>query len=361
MTTEVELSKNKKDIRSLNIPELEAEMKEIGEPSFRAGQIFSWLHEKKCRDFSEMTNLSKGLREKLSERFDLICVNEVTRLTSTDGTIKFLFSLYDGQIIESVLMEYKHGFSMCISSQVGCRMGCSFCASTIDGLVRNLLPSEMLEQVYEAERITGHVISNIVIMGSGEPLDNYDNVTRFLRLVSDEKGKNLSIRSITLSTCGLVPGIRKLAEEGLPITLALSLHAPNDDLRKSIMPIAKAYPLKDVIEACGYFFDKTSRRVTFEYSLIDGVNDTRECANELSKLIHGMNAHVNLIPVNPVKERNYRRSRNDSIAEFKNILEKNRINVTIRRSMGSDRDAACGQLRRRYMENKSLTNDDPEA
>ncbi len=344
-----------KDIRSLYLSELKEEMKAIGEPAFRADQIFSWLHEKRVASFDEMTNLSKDLRKKLSENFELIGAKEVTRLTSKiDGTVKFLYGLSDGQIIESVLMEYKHGHSMCVSSQGGCRMGCRFCASTIDGLVRNLTASEILEQIYETERSMGITVSNIVIMGSGEPMDNYDNVIRFIRLVSDEKGKNISARNITLSTCGLVAGIDRLSEEGLPITLALSLHAPNDDLRQTIMPIAKSQKLTDVIVACERYFEKTSRRVTFEYSLISGVNDSASCAEELCSLIHGMNAHVNLIPVNEIKEREYKKAQDSSISKFKNILEKKRINVTIRRSMGTDIDAACGQLRRRYMSSSVL-------
>ncbi len=341
------------DIKSLNLTELKQAVTELGEPGFRADQIFQWLHQKRVRSFDDITNLSVALREKLKANFDLIILNEVTRLTSVDGTVKFLFGLPDGQIIESVLMEYKHGMSMCVSSQVGCRMGCRFCASTIDGLVRNLSASEILEQIYEAERIMNVTVSNVVIMGSGEPLDNYDNVIRFIRLLSDEKGKNISTRNITLSTCGIVPGIYKLAEEDLPITLALSLHSPTDEQRREIMPIAKAYSLAEVIKACKDYFDKTKRRVTFEYSLIKGVNDTDRDASNLHSLIKGMNCHVNLIPVNPIKERDFRKSADDSILRFKNLLEKNRINVTIRRSMGSDIDAACGQLRRSYLEKNS--------
>ncbi|MCR5824729.1 MAG: 23S rRNA (adenine(2503)-C(2))-methyltransferase RlmN [Lachnospiraceae bacterium] len=339
-----------KDIKSFNTEELKNEMKSIGEPAFRAGQIFEWLHKKKVGSFEEMTNLSKDLRQKLSENFEITTLAEVRSLKSEDGTVKFLYKLKDGQVIESVLMSYKHGHSICVSSQVGCRMGCMFCASTIDGLVRNLTPSEILEQVYEAERSCNVTISNIVIMGSGEPMDNYDNVIKFIRLISDEKGKNLSVRNITLSTCGLVPGIRKLAEEGLPVTLALSLHAPEDELRKTIMPVAKAFSIDEILKACDFYFEKTSRRVTFEYSLIDGVNDSVSCAEKLARLIKGKNCHVNLIPINRIKERNFSKSREDNISKFKNTLEKNRINVTIRRSMGTDIDAACGQLRRSFME-----------
>jgi 23S rRNA (adenine2503-C2)-methyltransferase len=229
-------------------------------------------------------------------------------------------------------------------------MGCAFCASTIDGLVRNLTASEILEQVYEAERSCNVTISNIVIMGSGEPMDNYDNVIRFIRLVSDKNGKNISVRNITLSTCGIVPGIMKLADEGLPVTLALSLHAPDDEIRKTFMPVAKAFSIEEILKACDHYFEKTSRRVTFEYSMIDGVNDSPACAEKLSKLAGGRNCHVNLIPINKIKERSFVRSGEDNISKFKNILEKNRINVTIRRSMGTDIDAACGQLRRSFME-----------
>ncbi len=339
-----------KDIKSFDIEELKTEMKSIGEPAFRAEQIFSWLHVKKVTSFDEMTNLSKELRAKLEEGYTITKLAEVRSLKSEDGTVKFLYKLADGQVIESVLMCYKHGYSVCVSSQVGCRMGCMFCASTIDGLVRNLTPSEILEQVYEAERICDVNVSNIVIMGSGEPMDNYDNVIKFIRLISDEKGKNLSTRNVTVSTCGLVPGIRRLAEEGLPVTLALSLHAPDDELRKTIMPVAKAYSVGEILKACDYFFDKTSRRVTFEYSMIDGVNDSAACAEKLSHILKGKNCHVNLIPVNKIKERSFSRSKDDNISKFKNILEKNRINVTIRRSMGTDIDAACGQLRRSFME-----------
>ena len=339
-----------KDIKSLNEEELKEELKAVGEPAFRAGQIFSWLHAKKVNSFEDMTDLSKDLRNKLKENYEITALSEVRSLKSEDGTVKFLYKTGDGQVIESVLMSYKHGYSVCVSSQVGCRMGCKFCASTIDGLVRNLTPSEILEQVYEAERNCGVTISNIVIMGSGEPMDNYDNVVKFIRLVSAEKGKNLSVRNITLSTCGLVPGIRKLADEGLPVTLALSLHAPEDELRKAIMPVAKAFSLEEIMKACDYFFEKTSRRVTFEYSMIDGVNDSVREAEKLARLIRGKNCHVNLIPVNRIKERNFAKSKEDNILKFKNILEKNRINVTIRRSMGTDIDAACGQLRRSFME-----------
>ncbi len=343
-----------KDIRSLNTDELKEELKSLSEPAFRADQIFSWLHEKKVNSFSEMTNLSIKLREKLAENYEIRSLKEIGHKTSHDkNTVKFLFELFDGQIIETVLMHYDRGYSICVSSQVGCRMGCKFCASTIDGVIRNLTASEMCEQIYEAEKLCDANVSSVVIMGSGEPMDNYDNVVRFIRLISDKKGKNLSVRNITLSTCGLIPGIDRLSEEGLPVTLALSLHAPNDEIRKTIMPVANSFSVRDVIAACDRYFDKTSRRVTYEYSMISGVNDSPKCAHELANLLHGKNCHVNLIPVNSIKERDYTSTSEDRIFKFENILEKNGINVTIRRSMGSDIDAACGQLRRSYMENKS--------
>ncbi len=339
----------KTDLKSLYEEELKELMVSIGEKPFRAGQVFSWLHEKRAVAFDEMTNISKATREKLAEVSEITKLKEVTRLVSEDdGTSKFLFELYDGQVIESVLMKYHHGNSVCISSQVGCRQGCKFCASTLGGLIRNLKASEMLEQIYEIERISGETVSNVVIMGTGEPMDNYDNIVRFVRLISNEHGKNMSARNITISTCGLVEGMKKLAEENLPVTLALSLHAPNDTVRKELLPVANKYRIEDIIAACDNYFEKTKRRITYEYSLVEGVNDSKECAVELSKLLAGKNCHVNLIPVNPIKERNYRKSRAENITAFKNILEKNRINVTIRREMGSDINAACGQLRRRY-------------
>lgn len=319
-----------------------------GLPQFRTKQIFSWMHEKFVDGTDKMTNLPKTLREQIDEA-GFLTIREETRLVSKDdGTIKFLFEMPDGQMIETVFMRYSYGNSICISSQAGCRMGCKFCASTIGGLIRNLTASEMLEQVYMAMRLTGERISNIVVMGTGEPLDNYDNLLRFIKLITDERGYNLSQRNITVSTCGIVPGMLKLAEEKLAITLALSLHAPTDEKRKNLMPIAYTYSLDEVISACKQYFEITKRRITFEYSLVKGKNDSMEEANELVRLIKGMNCHVNLIPVNPIKERDYEKSDNDSIQKFKLVLEKNSINVTIRRSVGSDIDAACGQLRRKY-------------
>ena len=341
----------KKDIASYSFEELKAEMEELGEKAFRAKQIYEWLHKKLADDFEEMTNLSKPLREKLDERYEIRRVEvERRQISQIDGTNKFLFCLNDGNMVESVLMKYKHGNSVCISSQVGCRMGCRFCASTLDGLERNLTPSEMLRQVYQIQKITGERVSNIVIMGTGEPLDNYDNFVKFIHMISDEHGLNISQRNITASTCGIVPNIRRLAEENLQITLALSLHGSNQEKRRSLMPVANKYELSEVLLACDYYFEKTGRRITFEYSLVHGINDTPEDAGELTGILKHRNCHLNLIPVNPIKERKYEKPDKKSAENFKNKLEKNGINVTIRREMGSDIDGACGQLRRKTMQ-----------
>lgn len=338
------------DLKSLTLDEWKEQLAVWGEKPFRAGQIFSWLHEKRVSSTEEMTNISKTLRERLEKEGKMTTLKEVQHLESAqDGTCKFLFELEDGQVIESVLMKYHHGNSVCISSQVGCRMGCRFCASTLGGLIRCLKASEMLEQIYEIERITGETVNNVVVMGTGEPMDNYDNLIRFVRILSAKEGKNISVRNITVSTCGIIEGILKLAEENLPLTLALSLHAPNDEVRKQLLPVASRCKLEEVLKACDIYYEKTSRRITYEYSLVQGVNDSAECARELASLLKGKNCHVNLIPVNPIKERSFLKSRNEAVQNFKNILEKNRINVTIRREMGSDIDAACGQLRRSYM------------
>ena len=341
---------SKKDIASYNFEELKEEMLALGEKPFRSKQIYSWLHEKLADSFDEMTNLSKALREKLEENYTIKKVEMAARQVSkVDPTEKFLFELEDGNMIESVLMKYNYGNSVCISSQVGCRMGCRFCASTIDGLERNLTPSEMLRQVYRIQKISGERISNIVIMGSGEPLDNYDNFVKFVHMVSDEHGLNISQRNITASTCGIVPNIYRLAEEGLQITLALSLHGSNQEKRKSLMPVANKYELSEVLEACDAYFEKTGRRTTFEYSLVKGVNDTPEDAKELIGMLRYRNCHLNLIPVNPIKERDFKKPDRKNAEEFKNKLEKSGINCTIRRERGSDIDGACGQLRRRKM------------
>ena len=346
---------DKIDIKSYNLEELTAYIESIGEKKFRAKQIYEWLHVKLITSFDEMSNIPAGLRNRLKEECRLICVKPVETLVSQiDGTSKFLFQLYDGNVIESVLMKYKHGNSVCISSQVGCRMGCRFCASTLDGLTRNLMPSEMLDQIYRIQTISGERVSNVVVMGSGEPFDNFDNLCRFITLLTDENGLNISARNLTVSTCGLVPRIRELADRQLQITLAISLHASNDEKRKNLMPIANKYTIAEILDACRYYFNKTGRRISFEYSLVQGVNDTAEDAKELMGLVKGMNCHINLIPVNPIKERDFKQSFKQDILEFKNRLEKNGINVTIRREMGRDIDGACGQLRKRYMDSNSI-------
>jgi len=320
-----------------------------GYPKFRAKQIYDWCHVKVVRDVNEMNNLPKDIREDLKE--DFISLEIVERFESkVDGTNKFVFRLADGNVIESVFMPYKHGNSVCISSQAGCRMGCRFCASTLMGLARNLTASEMLDQIYAISYVTGDRVSNVVVMGTGEPLDNYDNLCRFIELLTNEDGLNISQRNVTVSSCGLVPEIYRLADEDFSITFALSLHAPNDEKRKELMPIANKYSIEEVLNACRYYFEKTGRRITFEYSLVAGENDTKQDAQELSALLKGFPCHVNLIPVNPIKERDYKRADNSSVQKFKNMLEKNTINATIRRGMGKDIDAACGQLRKTYME-----------
>lgn len=336
------------DVKSMYIEELNDWLKSKGQPAFRSKQLFSWMHEKFVGDVDEMTNLPKTLREEIKTSGFTVIKEETRQISKKDGTIKFLYKLSDGQMIETVFMKYSYGNSICISSQAGCRMGCKFCASTIGGLIRNLTASEMLEQVYATMRLTGERISNIVVMGTGEPLDNYDNLIRFVKLISNETGYNISERSITVSSCGIVPRIYEFAKENLAITFALSLHATTDEERKELMPIAHQYTLDETIKACKDYFNETGRRITFEYSLAKGKNDTPEHAKRLAKLLKGINCHVNLIPINPVMERDFEKSDMDSIEKFKLILEKNQINGTIRRSMGSDIDAACGQLRRKY-------------
>ena len=340
----------KTDIKSLTLEELTSVLKEKGEKAFRAKQMYEWMHVKLARSFEEMTNLSKDFRAECKEWCDYTALIPVqVQESKIDGTKKFLFGLADGNVVESVWMQYQHGNSVCISSQVGCRMGCSFCASTLDGLERNLTPAEMLDQIYAITRLTGERVSNVVVMGTGEPLDNYENVLRFLKLLTDENGLHISQRNITVSTCGLVPRMKELAGEKLQITLALSLHATTDEKRRRLMPIANRYSIEELMEACAYYFEQTGRRITFEYSLVGGVNDRDEDARELIELARPLCCHVNLIPVNPIKERDYVQSDKESIHRFKNKLEKNKINVTIRREMGRDIDGACGQLRRRHM------------
>jgi 23S rRNA (adenine2503-C2)-methyltransferase len=341
------------DIKSLSLDELKEEISRLGEKPFRAVQLYEWMHVKLARSYDEMTNIPKSLKEKLENEAWYTSLKEVTVQTSKiDGTKKFLFELYDGNLVESVWMQYHHGNSVCISSQVGCRMGCKFCASTLDGLERNLTPSEMLDQIYAISRITNERVSNVVVMGTGEPMDNYDNLIKFVHLLTDDKGLCISQRNITVSTCGIVENMRRLADEGLQITLALSLHGSTQEKRRALMPIANKYDIHEVIDACKYYFDKTGRRITFEYSLVGGVNDTDEDAMNLCNLVEGLNCHINLIPVNPIKERDYVESEKKDIMKFKNKLERKHINVTIRREMGRDIDGACGQLRRRTLEIK---------
>ena len=341
-----------KNIRDLELIELKSLCKEEGFPAYRAEQLFSWLHEKAVEEYTEMTNIPKAMREKLAEGYSVALPEADLHLCSKmDDTEKFLFRLSDGHKIESVFMRYQHGNSACISTQVGCRMGCAFCASTLDGLARNCTTGEMLGQIYAMEKLTGQRISHVVLMGSGEPLDNYEEVTRFLRIISDEKGKNLSIRNITLSTCGLVPRIYDLARENYGITLALSLHAPRDEQRRKIMPIAKRYSLSEIMPAVKEYFKKTGRRVSFEYALVLGVNDGEEDRKALADLLKGEKGehfpcHVNLIPVNPIKERTFAPPDRKRVYAFQEYLQKRGITCTVRREMGADIAGACGQLRR---------------
>lgn len=340
-----------KDLKSLTLEELKEELKEGGFPAYRAGQLYRWLHVQLAEDPEEMTNLPAKLKQFLSENYTMtrlqIADRQISRL---DGTQKFLFQLPDGETIESVFMKYKFGNSVCVSSQVGCRMGCRFCASTLDGLRRNLLPGEILEEIYTIHRLTGEKISHVVVMGTGEPLDNYENLLKFLRMLTDENGQNLSMRNVTVSTCGMVPRIYDLAREKLSITLALSLHATTDERRREIMPIANTYTISECMAACRYYFEETGRRVTFEYSLIKGVNDSLRDAKELAELAGSISAHINLIPVNPVRERDYEQPDLSAVQAFRAKLEKHGINVSIRRVLGRDIDGACGQLRHRHIE-----------
>ena len=339
------------DIKSMTLEELRQALTGLGEKPFRAKQLYEWIHRKLAVSYDEMTNLSKHLREKLEKEYPLTVLEAVdVQVSKQDGTCKYLFRLEDGNVIESVLMRYHHGNSVCISSQVGCRMGCKFCASTIGGLTRNLRSSEMLDQIYRIQRLSQERVSNVVVMGTGEPLDNYENLLRFIELLTGEDGLHISQRNLTVSTCGLVPKIRQLADEKLQITLALSLHAPNDEKRKELMPIAYKYTMDEVLDACRYYFQKTGRRITFEYSLVRGVNDFEEDACQLAGQIQDINCHVNLIPVNPVKERSFRQSTRQAVENFKINLEKCGINGTIIREMGSDIEGACGQLRKRFID-----------
>ncbi|HPD88213.1 MAG TPA: 23S rRNA (adenine(2503)-C(2))-methyltransferase RlmN [Oscillospiraceae bacterium] len=345
------------DLRGLPFEKLEAETLALGLPAFRARQIFSWLHQKRAEDFSEMTELPKAVREQLSAHYHLAKVSIERKLVSAkDGTVKYLYALEDGEHVEGVRMAYQRGGSLCISTQCGCRMGCTFCASTLTGLSRNLTASEMLMEVYLAAKdaeASGEKVASIVLMGIGEPLDNFDNVMDFLTLVTNEQGFNMGMRHISLSTCGLVDQIDKLAEKKLQLTLSVSLHAPNDDIRRRTMPIARRWPMEELMRACRDYFDATGRRISFEYALIDGVNDGPEHAAELIRLLKGTGSHVNLIPVNRVAETGYRRSKREKVDAFCKLLNDGGVNATVRRELGSDINAACGQLRRSVM--------DPEA
>ena len=338
------------DIKSMTQQELSRFLKELGEPAFRAKQVFTWLH-RGAASFDEMTNLSKSLREELKENC-FLTVPKVARKQESrlDGTIKYLWELSDGNCIETVLMQYHHGNTVCISSQVGCRMGCAFCASTIAGKVRDLRPSEMLDQVMFTQLDSGRTVSNIVLMGIGEPLDNMANVLRFLELVNHPDGMNIGMRHISLSTCGVVPGIDALAEQQLQLTLSVSLHAPDSETRSRIMPVNRAYDVELLFDACHRYFEKTGRRISFEYAMIDGVNDNDWQADLIAKKLRGMPGHVNLIPLNDVVESPYKPSRR--VAAFQKRLESHGITATVRRSLGGDIDASCGQLRRKAMEEK---------
>ncbi len=345
----------KKDILSLLPGEIEEELAALGEPKYRAGQIFTWLH-KGARSFAEMSNLSKELREKLEERFFLY-KPEVLRkqVSQIDGTIKYLWQLRDGNAVETVVMQYKHGNTVCVSSQVGCRQGCAFCASTIGGLVRGLEPSEILDEVLFSQLDSGLPISNIVLMGIGEPLDNFDNVMRFLELVNHPKGINIGMRHISLSTCGLIERFADLAERDLQLTLSVSLHAPDDETRSKLMPANRGRGVEALMEACRKYYEKTGRRISFEYAMIDGVNDTERHARLLAKEAKSLAAHVNLIPLNHVEERQFRPSTQGHMKAFIKILEDEGVNVTVRRRLGSDVDASCGQLRRKMQKANEAT------
>lgn len=342
----------KTDILSMSFDELAASIKETGEPAFRAKQIYKWLHSECVSTFDEMTNLSKALRQKLNDSFVIFGAAIEKKLVSEyDDTVKYLFRLHDGECVESVLMKYKYGYSICVSTQVGCRMGCKFCASTLDGVVRSLNASEILAQIYTAQRDNNIKISHVVLMGMGEPLDNYDNVMRFLSLITDEQGQNMSMRHISLSTCGIVPKIYELMDRNLQLTLSISLHAPTDEIRSSMMPVNKKWNIDELLKACRAYTDKTRRRISFEYAMVSGVNDTDECAKILSKKLRGILCHINLIPVNEVKETGCVRSSKERIAAFSSILEKSGYTVTVRRELGADINASCGQLRRSKQQN----------
>ena len=341
------------NLKSMTLPEISAVLKELGQPAFRAKQLFSWLH-KGVRSFDEMTNLPQSLRETLAKEYP-ICPPQVVRKQESqkDGTIKYLWKLADGNCVETVLMRYHYGNTVCISTEVGCRMGCAFCASTLGGLVRRLEPFEMVDQVLFTQVDSGLPISHIVLMGIGEPLDNFDNVMRFLELINHPEGMNISMRHISLSTCGLVPKIRQLAEKKLQLTLSVSLHAPTDEIRNTIMPVNKAYSTEELLEACRDYYAQTGRRISFEYAMIDGVNDTPQHARTLLRRLKGLPAHMNLIPLNHVEESPLKPSSHKAVMDFQKILEDGGVPATVRRTLGGDIDASCGQLRRKYAKEKS--------
>jgi len=342
----------KEHLKSKTLPELAEILKSLGQPAFRAKQVYSWLH-KGVRSYEEMTNLPQALRTALAEKYPILPPEVLRKQESRkDGTIKYLWQLSDGNCVETVLMRYHYGNTVCISTEVGCRMGCAFCASTLGGLVRKLEPYEMLDQVLFTQVDSGLTISHIVLMGIGEPLDNYDNVMRFLELVNSPEGMNISMRHISLSTCGLVPMIDALAEKKLQLTLSVSLHAPEDNIRNTIMPVNKAYPTEELLQACRRYYEKTGRRISFEYAMIDGVNDTEEAARLLLKRLKGMGAHMNLIPLNHVEESPLKPSTRQAVQRFQKILEDGGIPATVRRTLGIDIDASCGQLRRKYTKQK---------
>ena len=340
------------NLKSMTLPEISAVLKALGQPAFRAKQLFSWLH-KGVRSFDEMTNIPQSLRDTLAKEYP-ICAPEVVRKQESqkDGTIKYLWKLSDGNCVETVLMRYHYGNTVCISTEVGCRMGCAFCASTLGGLVRRLEPFEMVDQVLFTQVDSGLPISHIVLMGIGEPLDNFDNVMRFLELINHESGMNISMRHISLSTCGLVPKIRQLAEKKLQLTLSVSLHAPTDEIRNTIMPVNKAYSTEELLEACRDYYAQTGRRISFEYAMIDGVNDTPQHARTLLRRLKGLPAHMNLIPLNHVEESPLKPSSHKAVMDFQKILEDGGVPATVRRTLGGDIDASCGQLRRKYTKEK---------
>ena len=343
------------NIKSMTQAEIAQLLKQMGQPAFRAKQVYTWLH-KGVRSYDEMTNLPKPLRDKLAEEYPFHPPVVIRKQESKkDGTIKYLWELQDGNCVETVLMRYHYGNTVCISTEVGCRMGCAFCASTLGGLVRKLEPCEMLDQVLFTQVDSGLPVSHIVLMGIGEPLDNYENVMRFLELVNSADGMNISMRHISLSTCGIVPGIDRLAQEKLQLTLSVSLHAPTDAIRNTIMPVNKAYPTEELLQACRRYYEKTGRRISFEYAMIGGVNDTEEAARTLLKRLKGLPAHMNLIPLNHVEESPLKPSTRQAVQTFQKILEDGGVTATVRRTLGSDIDASCGQLRRKYTKQKDQT------